>query len=58
MLGHQAVELCDQLDVPAERKVGVDAVLDRRQPAFLEARHSALQRRPVGDRRPPHRHGR
>ena len=37
MLLHQRFELTDQLRVPAEQQVGVDAVFDRREPRLLES---------------------
>ena len=36
MLGDQRLQLADQLGVAAERQVGLDPLLERRQPQILE----------------------
>ena len=42
VLGDERLELADHSSVPAELQVGVDAVLDRREVRFLQARDFAL----------------
>ena len=36
MLGGRCLEFADERAVPSERQVGIDPLLDRRQPALLE----------------------
>ena len=36
VLGDQRLELCDELAVPPEREIGVDPILDGREPALVE----------------------
>ena len=45
----EVVELGDDLGVPTEREVGVDATLDRLQPFLLEPSDLAQERRFVGE---------
>ena len=49
MLLHQRFELTDQLRVPAEEQVGVDAVFDRRGPRFFEPGDHRSRERIVGE---------
>ena len=55
MLGDQRLELADELGVAAEREVGLDPLLERRQPQLLEPRRLDPRERLVvelGQRRP------
>ena len=55
MLGDERLELADELGVTAERQVGVDPLLERRQPQLLQPRDLGLGERlvgEVGERRP------
>ena len=55
VLGDQRLELADQLGVAAEREVGLDPLLERRQPQVLEPAALGLGERLVrelGERRP------
>ena len=47
MRGDERIELGEHVDVPAAGKVGLDPVLQRRQPAFLEALHMLADSRLV-----------
>jgi hypothetical protein len=49
VLGDQRFELCDQIAMAPEREVGVDPVLERRQPQLLQPRHLGLRERFVAD---------
>jgi hypothetical protein len=62
MLGHEPLELRDEIGVAAEREVDVDTFLERRQPQLLETAglelHEALvgevgKRRPAPERERP-----
>ena len=56
MRGDERIELGEHVDVPAAGKVGLDPVLQRRQPAFLEALHMLADGRlvrQIDQRRPP-----
>ncbi len=61
MAGDLRLELADQLGAAAEREVGLDPVLERRQPLLLEPRDLRLRERLVGQvgqrRAAPHRKG-
>ena len=55
VLGDQRLELADELRVPAGGEVGVDALLERREPQLLQPRALGLRERlvgEVGERRP------
>ena len=45
MLGHEHLELRHQLRVPPARKVGLDSVLERAEPQFLQAADLRLSER-------------
>ena len=47
MLAHERVELADQRRVPAEREIGVDSILERREALLLEPGSLALRKRLV-----------
>ena len=49
MLGHQRLELGDELAVPALGQVGVDGLLERVEPELLEAPDLGRGERLVGD---------
>ena len=49
VLGDQRLELGDELAMAPEREVGLDAVLERRQPQLLQPRHLGLRERLVAD---------
>ena len=49
MLGDQHLQLRDQLSVPTERKVGLDALLDRLEPKLLHTPNRRLRERLIGD---------
>jgi hypothetical protein len=56
MLRRQGLQLPDELALPPEREVGLDPVLDRRQPQVLDARDLWLGEglvRELPERRPP-----
>ena len=55
VLAHQRLELADQRGVPAEREIGVDPILERREALLLQPRSLALRKRlirEVRQRRP------
>ena len=55
MLRHERLELADQLGVPSAGQVGLDAVLEQREPQLLEPADLALGERlirEIGERRP------
>jgi hypothetical protein len=55
VLAHQRLELADQRGVPAEREIGVDPILERREALLLQPRSLALRKpliRKVRQRRP------
>ena len=43
MLGDEPVQLGGHIVVPAEREIGLEALLDRPEPEFLEPRDLALR---------------
>jgi len=45
VLGHQALELADELAVAAEREIRVDPILERREVKLLEPTDLALRPR-------------
>jgi hypothetical protein len=47
--GGQRLELADQVGLPAAREVGVDPLLERRQPQLLEPHDLGLRERLVGE---------
>ena len=49
MLGHERLELADELGVAAQLEVGVDPCLQRREPCFLEPADLGLRKRRVGE---------
>ena len=49
MLGDQHLQLRDQLSVPTEREVGLDALLDRLEPKLLHTPNRRLRERLIGD---------
>ena len=49
MLGDEAVQLGGHVVVPAEREIGLDPLLDCREPELLEPRDLALRERVVGE---------
>ena len=55
MLGDEGLELGDERRVPAEREVGLDPLLERREPQLLEPLDGRARERlvgEVGERRP------
>ena len=56
VLGDQRLELCHQLEMAAGRQIGVDPILQRRQPQLLQPGDLALRERlapQIGQRLPP-----
>src|SRR5262249_25767656 len=49
VLERERFELADELRVAPERQIGIDALLEHRQPELLEARDLDLRERLVGE---------
>src|SRR5712691_6503979 len=49
MLLHKRFELADEGGVPADREIGLDPVLDRRQPQLIEPRDLVLRKTLVSE---------